>query len=171
MTAQPRPSGDKPTDAEMFIAEHQAKYSDSISRAREAAATTQTPAWLANYEAQVKTHRQHIAAELSSIKDTCSRIATADSNEDDEKSVRDSVKSMAEERIRFAAWRHRAVSVYETSVNECDGIIRAAVTAAQNAEQKSPLINSGLAGRIGAIIAKWPRAKWDNDHGVVTVDE
>jgi len=172
MTASPAPSnGPKGHDAEVFIAEHQAHYSEAIDRAREAATTTQTPAWLANYATQVKMHERVVTDQLKSIDAARERIGGSDTNEDDEKAVKDAVKALADERIRFAAWRARAVNVYKLSAEKCIEIKEKAMRAAQNAERESPLINSGLAGRVGAIINKWPDASWDDELGRVEVSK
>jgi hypothetical protein len=157
--------------AELFVAEYQHQYSDAISRAREAAKTTGTAAWQANYAFQRRAHEDVIRSATKAIVSVCERVTTADTNEDDEKAIRDAAKSMADERIRFEAWQYRTVYAFRRSVDDCESIVGVVVRAAQNAERESPLIYSGLAGRIGKLVGLWPAAGWDEETGIVAVNE
>lgn len=172
MTAMPQRNDRTPDEeAQVFIAEYQNDYSAAMDRARAAAETTQTPAWIANYAAQLTVHKEASAESLAAIKSACEFIRTSDTNEDEEKVIRDAVKSLSEERIRFMAWRNRAVGPYMQAATDCQNIKGKAQRDADDAEKRSPLVTRGLSSRVAAILKTWPDVTWNDKQGVVEVSE
>lgn len=157
--------------AEKFLAEYQEKYSTAISDAREAAATTATPAWQSNYLAQVAAHDKCVRDLASTISNAGKRIADFDTDEENEKEVKDAVKGLQDERIRHQAWRNRTISPYESRANRCAEILETTRREAQRLEQAEGLIWHGLTSEVVKITGKWPVAEWSEGAGIVTVTE
>jgi len=172
MSAKTKPS-EEPVDekVDLFIAPFQSDYSTAISAAREAAATTATSAWQANYRHNIDAHRKTVKSCIESIQRTCDMIDAGDTYEDAEKGIRESVKFLAEERIRFGAWRSRAVRDYEASAKHCQEIITTARRKATDEERNNPLLNIDLLLAVNRRLDTWPTAEWDDEYGVVTVNE
>lgn len=162
-------SGDEKVD--LFIAPFQQQYSEAIHEAREAAATTATPAWQNLYKSNIDQHRSLVKSNIERIENTCESISAGDTYEEAEKDIKDAVKHLADERVRFGAWRQRAVNPYESSADKCTGILERVQRAASDAESDNPLHDRGLALAVHDRIAKWPRAEWNNDKGAVEITE
>jgi len=157
--------------AHEWIAQAQENYSIAITEAREASETTVTPAWSDNYRAQRAFHDKIIRDLSASIENGAKRIADFDSTEDDEKEIRDAVKAMQEERIRYSAWKSRAVAPYQSKAERCIELLESVQRNARNVQEAEPLIWFGVVDVVGKIIAKWPTAHWDSKDGIVTVKE
>lgn len=153
--------------ADLFIAKFQEDYSHALDEAREASATTTTPAWQANYRNQIEMHRKVIGENLRTISHHCEAIKLHDTAEDFEKEIRDAVKALAEERIRFGAWKTRTISPFQASADKCAAIMLTTVREAERVERESPLIDGGLLAEIKTRVNKWPVTKWDEERGVV----
>lgn len=173
MSAKPKhneeESGDDKVD--LFIAKFQSEYSDAISTAREASLTTSTVAWQQNYKHNIDTHRSSIKSALDSIGRTCSVVEAADTYEEAEKDIKNSVKFLADERVRFGAWRTRAVQEFEHAASVCQEIIATATRRASEEERGNPLISIGLLLAVKARLDTWPRAEWNDETGVVSIIE
>lgn len=134
----PNPTPDR---AELWIAEWQQKYSVAIENAREAKRTTETPGWTANYQANMKHHRMVVAAQCASITVDAKSIVESGTTEEREKSVKDAIKELADERIRHQAWLSRAVSNYRVAAENC-GLMKDSIRSAARAEEeRAPLVN------------------------------
>jgi len=157
--------------ADNFLAQYQEKYSAAIDDARKAATTTATEAWQTRYSDCVKTHKQAIAEHAREIEYELKKIKTGDATEDGVKAIRAAAKAMDDERIRHSAWWSRAVMPYENAAIACEGIITGAINGARKTEQQAALTAHGLSEAVRNRIAKWPRAQWDEETGVVTVTE
>lgn len=172
MTKAAKHDDQKPEDKiDLFIAEFQHEYSEAISTAREAAETTSTPAWQGNYRTNIDTHRKAIKHALESIESTCAHIEASDTYESAEKEIAKAVKLLADERVRFGAWRSRAVQPYETAAHKCQEIISAATRRAADDQRDNPLLNIDLTLGVHARLESWPRAEWDDETGVVAIVE
>lgn len=170
--AKDKPDDKKPNmkeKAEVFVARHQERYSESLTKAREAAATTATPAWQENYTTQVAAHRSRVTSAIGAINHACEAIKGNDTREDLEKEIKDSVKSLIEERVAFAAWRLRTVTPYRKSADDCEYEVNSVLRAAENAEREQPLIERGLCAAVRDIVKQWPRVSWNDDTGVVEI--
>ncbi len=163
-----QPEDDK---IDLFIAEFQHDYSEAIATAREAAQTTSTPAWQGNYRANIDAHRKAIKQSIESIESTCDSIEASDTYEAAEKDISKAVKQLADERVRFGAWRSRAVQPYESSANKCHEIISAAQRRAADDERSNPLLNIDLVLGVHRRLESWPRAEWNDDDGIVSIVE
>lgn len=164
-------SGDSDDKVDLFIAQYQLQYSEAISYARDAAATTSTVAWKASYRKNLDDHRAFVKTHIGRIENVCNMINGGDTTEDFEKDIRDSVKALAEERVRFGAWRTRAVQNYESSAIHCQELIHTVMRKASDSERDNPLVDHGLTVGVQDRINKWPRAEWDDENGQVTIDE
>ncbi len=173
MASSAKRSSEEPHDdkVDLFIAKFQSEYSDAISTAREAAQTTATAAWQSNYRINIDGHRKAIKTSLEVIEGECSSIEARDTNEAAEKEIRDAVKELADERVRFGAWRQRAVEVYRATATRCQGIVESATRHAQDDERDNPLLNIGLLLAVKERLDSWPRAEWDDETGAVVIVE
>lgn len=170
----PKPKGPKLSigeRAEKFVAEFQEKYSIAISEAREAAQTTQTPAWLDNYRQQRAFHDKIIRDTAKSIENCGKRICDHDTSEDEEKEIKDAVKTMSEERIRYQAWKSRSVYPYQSKAERCVELLTEVNRSARRDEDAMGLTHNGLASAVAELTDKWPKAHWDSEAGTVSVEE
>lgn len=156
---------------DLFIAPFQAEYSEALSAAREAAQTTSTTAWQGNYKSNIDAHRKSIKHAIESITSTCEHIEAGDTYEEAEKDIGKAVKRLADERVRFSAWRSRAVQPYESTALKCQSILQSAVRRASDEERDNPLLNLGLVLGVDKRLAAWPRAEWNDDAGAVEISE
>ncbi len=156
---------------DLFIAPFQQQYSEAIAEARQAAETTGTPAWQSNYKGNLDSHRSVIKQAVSEIENLCGMISAGDTFEDAEKDIGKATKRLAEERVRFAAWRTRAVQVYERAAERCREILSSAMRNASDEQRDNPLIQHELAALCQKRIASWPRAEWQDDIGAVAITE
>lgn len=156
---------------DLFIAPFQQSYSEAIAEARQAAETTVTPAWQSNYKTNLDYHRKIIKQAVGEIENLCGMIQAGDTFEDAEKDIGKATKRLAEERVRFGAWRTRAVQVYEKAANRCIEILSSTMRQATDEQRENPLIQRELAANVQERIAFWPRAEWSDDVGVVVVTE
>lgn len=154
---------------DLFIAPFQCEYSEAITAAREAQETTATHAWKANYRFNVDQHRASVRSAVASIDSMCKTIAASDSFEEAEKDIRDSVKSLADERVRFVAWRSRAVHVYEQAARKCAEVLSRLNRNAADEERNNPLIHRGIVLGVLERVATWPHAEWNEEEGCVVV--
>lgn len=157
--------------AERFVAEAQQKYTDALAEARQAAETTATTAWQGIYQQQRDFHRNAVSEQTKVIIAEAGDIAAFGASETHEKAIRDAVKAITEERIRFEAWRNRAVFPISMRVNRCEEIIAKLKHDANEAERNESLISHGLARAVGEIVDGWPKAEWDDEAGIVTVTD
>lgn len=171
MSAQSKPERNPDEHAEIFIAEYQQKFSIAIDAARAAAQTTGTAAWRENYLTQRKIHRDMIAASIKAIGAEVESVTSGDTTEDAEKGIKDAVKAMADERIRFEAWKARAVRPYKIAAENADDLRSKTVREARRSEGENPLIDRGLGEAVAKLVARWPTVAWDDEAGVVTVNE
>lgn len=169
MSAAKQPKRDPKEKADLFIAKYQETYSHALDEAREASATTTTAAWQTNYKNQIEAHRKIVGENLRTISSACDTIKHQDTAEDFEKDIRDAVKALAEERIRFSAWKARTVAPFQAAADRCAAILISTNRAAEEAERNSPLIDVGLLAEIRNRTNKWPVAKWNDEVGVVEV--
>jgi hypothetical protein len=156
---------------DLFIAPFQAEYSEAISFAREAKETTNTTAWKDGYKRNIDDHRKCIKHCAESIESTCKSIAAYDTNEDSEKDIKDNIKQIADERIRHSAWHARAVHPFEATAIRCEQILSRIMREASDEERENTLIQHGLVARVQWRIAKWPHVEWNEEEGMVTIDE
>lgn len=172
-TAAKRKGGDEPSDekVDLFIAPFQHEYSEAISAAREAAQTTATPAWQACYRRNIDDHRKVIKQATAEIEATCEAIEASDTYEEAEKDIAKAVKRLADERVRFGAWRTRAVHGYEATATNCKEIVSRALRMASEDERENPLLNNGLAVEVHKRVEAWPKAEWNEDAGAVVITE
>jgi hypothetical protein len=161
--------GDERVD--LFIAPYQSQYSEALTAAREAADTTATHAWQSAYKNNLDQHRSLVKAAIVQIETVCDIIESNDTHEQAEKDIGKAVKSMAEERVRFNAWRSRAVQPYEVAAVHCQDILHNVMRAASDSERDNPLIDHGIVAKVQERIAQWPRAEWDDENGVVRMTE
>lgn len=169
--ARKRPDESMNERAEKFVADAQVEYTDALAEVRAAAEMTATPAWQATYQHQREAHRKLIATHAKSIISTCEAVSDHDSNETDEKAVRDQLKSIIEERIRFEAWTARAVFPISSRVNRCEEIVNKLKLSARRTEDEEMLVSHGLHSAVCDILATWPTANWDEKTGIVSVIE
>lgn len=162
-----QPDPDPQERADIFVATHQAAYSEALTSAREASATTSTPAWRNGYRTNMESHREIVNSHIKSIAAHCDTIKTMDTSEDFEKEIRDSVKALAEERVRHNAWRQRTIKPYQDAAERCAGIATKAVRAAEQAEREQPLIHRGLTAEVRKRVDSWPKVSWDEEAGSV----
>lgn len=171
MSVAPAVKADSKTSPEKWLASFEERYFNVIGLCRKAAETTASEAWQANYSLQLDNHRKVIASQRKTIEGTCEIIKRGDTSEDAEKEIRDCAKAMGEERVRFEAWKSRAVVPYSKAVDDCRLIREDAIRSAKNDEQAGPLLNKGLASAVGDLVKSWPVPKWDEDKGVLTTGE
>lgn len=174
MSAKPKPSDDRdPVEerVDLFIAPFQQQYSEAIADARHAAETTGTQAWRSNYKNNLDSHRSVIKQAVSEIENICGMIQAADTYEEAEKDISKATKRLAEERVRFGAWRTRAVQVYERAAEKCKEILSSVMRNASDEERDNPLIQYGLSAKSQERILPWPRAEWSDDIGAVVITE
>lgn len=164
-------TSDKSQRAETFIAPHAEKHRAAVAMAKEAMETTSTQAWQNGYRTNMENHRQTILVHLRNIRGQLDNITTADTDEDCEKAIKESVKAMMEERIRHSAWRNRTVNSYEQIVEKCATTLLNTTRAAKEAEGGQPLIDRGLLAEVQAIVDTWPIVKWHDDSGSIEIVE
>jgi hypothetical protein len=169
MTAEKKPKFDPKSEAEKQIAEVQARYTDALSTARKAAATTATEAWQSNYQEQRRWTTRVITKQLAIITSTAKAIEAGGTTEEWEKGIKDAVKAMAEERERAAAWVRRAVDPYSATVMACYDLRSTAARDARRMEDANPLIARGLTDAVNAIVATWPVPTWNEVAGTVGI--
>lgn len=174
MSAKPKKSDEHDPIEErvdLFIAPFQQHYSEAIADARQAAETTCTHAWQSNYKSNLDSHRSLIKNAVSEIENICGMIQAADTYEEAEKDIAKATKRLAEERVRFGAWRTRAVQVYEKAAERCKDILSSVMRQASDEERDNPLLQHGLTAKVQERIAPWPRAEWSDDIGAVAITE
>lgn len=164
-------SGGEDEKLDLFIAPYQQQYSESIHAAREAAQTTATLAWQSNYRRNLDEHRKNVKHDTGEISNLCAVIGANDTYEEAEKDISKAVKRLADERVRFGAWRQRAVQPYESTVSNCECVLHSVMRAASDEERDNPLLHHGLVAKVQERIAPWPRASWDEEAGCVTIAE
>lgn len=155
--------------AKTLVNEHIDKYHEAIGQAIEAAATTATLAWQANYAEQQAAHKKIMRENAYVLGVSATKIESGSSDEKVEKSAKDAIKSISEERERFEAWYARSVDVYRQKVRNCRDLFDSMTYAAQRKEESMPLVSKGLVEAVANLTSKLPRATWDDDTGVVTV--
>ena len=138
-----------------------ARHRDAIERTTQSAALTAQPAWRAAYAAEVSTHRRKVAARVASARGALERIASHRPNDEDEKAVKDEVKTIMEERIAHMAWRSRTVQLVAASGQEPKQIADMALRLARNEEREHTLVARGLADAVATIVGTCPTAEWD----------
>lgn len=167
-TPEQEPQDDE-SKVDLFIAPYQEQYSEALDLAREAQLTTATAGWQSVYKRNCESHHALVNVNAEWIKNLCDRISETDSDEDTEKELAGYVKAIKEERLRFSAWRNRAVEPYSSAVSQCESVLGNLMRAASEAERENPLIDGGLVAAIQSRVADWPRAAWDEENGAVSV--
>lgn len=140
-----------------------------LRRAKEAADTTQTPGWQSNYKVQRVLHERSEADGIATIDRELASMRLQGTSEEGEKSIKDAVKAMGEERIRFRAWESRAVENYRKSATELRNYIESILRKARDNERDQPLIHRGFEDSIKGFIVHWANAEWNEDLGQVVI--
>ncbi len=172
MSANPKSNRPDPEEqVDLWIAEREQKYGAMLDGCRLAAETTKTEAWKANYSAQTKAHRDAVKSQCTEIDFVNKRIISADTSEDDEKSLKECVKALADERGRYDAWRARAIAPYEIGAKNAQEYRSETIANARRDEKDKGLIYHGLGDAVTTRVKSWPIVSWDDIAGLVSVEE
>lgn len=166
-----KPDRSPEENADLFIAEWQEKYGVALDLARRAAKTTETEAWMENYAHVMTEHRKGVKMNLDEAAACIKSIDQHGPNEEVEKAMKDAVKAIGEMRESHQAWRSKAVDPYRVAAMNCAELRHGTIAAAVRAEQETPLIQNGLADIVKERVSHWPVVKWDDERGVVDVDD
>lgn len=152
-----------------FARDHLARYAKTVAQAESAAEMTATGQWQNQYADITKRHRKAVKSLCEQIGDLADLISRADADEENEKSIKDRVKQLSEERIAYGAWLRLAVlpisGLAEQARNELNDLRRIAASR----EEATPLTHRGLTEEIGAIIADQKKIAWEPDTGILSV--
>lgn len=158
------------TPTQVWLEPHLDAFKILYKRASEAADTTGTPAWTANYRTQRKLHEQTESGAIKAISSAVETMQLTGTNEESEKEIKDAVKTLAEERIRFRAWEQRAVEVYRKSATDVENALETVIRKAREKETENPLIERGFEDEVRREVATWGTAKWDEEVGAVVLE-
>lgn len=156
-----------PTD--IWLDQFRDQHSVLLRRAQEAADTTQTPGWQSNYKVQRTLHDRSEAEGISTIDRELASMRLQGTSEESEKAIKDAVKAMGEERIRFRAWEARAVENYRKSASELRNYIETILRKARDNERDQPLIHRGYGDIVRDALKSWATAEWNEDLGQVVI--
>lgn len=169
---EPAPANQpEPGLAEKFVAETQALYTDQLALARDAAATTGTAGWAALYKANREGYRQAVNAAVKHIGAFLDIVKLGGHTTEDEKELKEGVKSITEARERLEGWLTSAVAPFRAPVIECAELRRKIKQRAQDEQAEGPLVMRGLADEVAAIVDAWPRPAWDDATGRVVIED
>lgn len=154
-----------------FLAEFEMKYGEQCDLARLAQETTLTPAWGAMYESQFKGHREVHRRCISEVAAVAKTLETRESDEDYEKLIKESVKRLTEERIRFEAWQTRCVRPLNQCVTTAREIRDECARQAHHLQALQPLVYAGFAASVADRVKTWPVLDFDETTGRVSVRE
>lgn len=162
-------SSSEASSIESWIRRHKEKYGIALEGAERAEETTKTTLWQTNYQAQQNRHKGVQDNALETIDNAVLHIKRHGTDEDVEKSVRDAIKTLAEERIAHAAWDKRAVEPFRCWVERCETIRADCVAEAKRHEQEQPLLCKGFERQIVEAVALWRGVQWDDKCGVLSI--
>lgn len=155
--------------AEKFVAERREKYDVVLAAAKEAAETTQTHAWGENYRQQRDQHKRRIREEAYVIESAGKYIGDRDTDETQEKKIKDAIKALIEERINHEAWLARTVNPFSSAVDVCIDLLEATQRESQRIDEGNPLLYAGYAAAVSALVAKWPQPIWHEETGIAEI--
>jgi hypothetical protein len=158
------------TPIQEWLRKFETDYRTLNTRAREAAETTATAAWSANYKTQRLAHDAVEAAAIQELESCLATLKLSGTTESLEKSMKDAIKTLAEERIDYAAWMQRAVENYRRSAESLDDYINGIIHQARKVERENPLIERDFERDVKRELHGWTRAKWDEELGQVVLE-
>ncbi len=158
------------TPIEQWMQQYESDYRTLSNRAREAAETTATPAWTANYRAQRAAHEAVESAAIRELEACLATLKLSGTSEELEKSMKDAVKSLAEERVKFGAWMQRAVESYRRSAVNLGEYLDGIASKARKVERENPLIERDFERDVKLHLGRWMRAHWDEELGQVVLE-
>ncbi|MDQ5979151.1 MAG: hypothetical protein QG602_2125 [Verrucomicrobiota bacterium] len=165
----PEPKRDR---AEEFCREFWNQYEPIVEAARRAAIVTAGDDWQLRYKHEVKESRKKIVGACKVIEENVKLIASAGSCETIEKGIKDTLKTLVEEREGHEAWFARAIRPRAMLADDSQRLLNECKRKARDVETASPLVHGGLAHEVAQRIHDhWPGVEWDEENGAVTVVE
>lgn len=168
--SETNPQPAEPNRGQRFLAPHRTRWLDAFKRAKEAAETTGTPAWAANFQQQAQRHQVTVKYQLAQIEATIEAVRSGELSEDHEKAIKDAVKALGEHRARYQAWVDLAVQPFREAVDECGRITANALRLAKESEAEAPLTDRGLLAEVEGELAAWPKPRWDEENGLIVIE-
>lgn len=165
---KPKPEGE-PSKAQKFLENAWSKYDELLVHADKMAEMTNTPAWRGMYSNSMRENRKLIASTVAAAKGLLDDITHSENTEELEKLVADAVKVIKEERIRHHAWFARSIYPVSKMEQDCNHIIENATREARDRASNNPLHDGDLAHEVAALLKHWPKVKWDEETGVLSV--
>ena len=158
------------TPIEEWLRQYEADYRSLNIRAREAAETTATAAWAANYRAQRVAHDAVESASIQELEACVATLKLSGTTEELEKSMKDAIKQLGEERVKYAAWNQRAVENYRRSAVALGEFVEGIAAKARRVERDNPLIERDFERDVLRALGAWTRARWDEELGQVVIE-
>jgi hypothetical protein len=168
MSALPQPLQPSPNNRDI-IQNLRAEYGGAVLEAMEAASLTCTVAWQRLYHSFIdaeKAARRDMAKRLRAV---CDRIEDAGLDEEDEKAVKDVLKTAVTLENAKAVFEKETVARVRKPVDDCSRIIEDYTNRAARIEHANPLIEVGLVEMVRIEFAKHHTARWSDETGMVTI--
>lgn len=165
----PEPKRDR---AEEFSRDFWHRYEPLVEAARRADQMSKTDGWGLNYRNTKAEYRKKIVLCCKAIEETVKVITSEGTSESAEKGIKDTLKTLTEERERHEAWRALGVRPYASIADDGARVLNDLKRKARDVESGNPLLWGGLAFEVDQRIHDyWPSIEWDEDRGEVTVIE
>jgi hypothetical protein len=174
MSAQPSTSPSTPDPVADFLRPYYDDYLSHLQVAREGAEMTASPGWRHNWEvrqAEDAQARDRYAKILQANADQSRRTPTT---EEDEKAVKDAVKTIAEQREMMTSFITGSLGHFATAVSKCAKVIQAAEADAEAEMRHNPLRWSGLGidlvSHAKAGMKAWQRCNYEPAEGRIYIE-
>jgi hypothetical protein len=168
MSAEPNPSPSADNQQDIIQKFH-AAYDDAIRDAQTQALHTDTQGWQDLYighRQRLKTRRIDLATQLRKCADS---LDVWIGSEDDDKVIKEIVKSIADIRAQDAAFDELTVNPVKRVVTICEKIIGEYTAEADALERRAPLVHLGLVHTMQLAIATKRRAVWNHETGRIEI--
>lgn len=154
-----------------FIMHWKAKHDDAMRAVHRSVEVTSAEWWKQRYGDVVGNHQRTKDMLIESIEGVLATIKMHGSSEDLEKDIKDSAKSLAENRERFAAINSSMFDPHRRAVNAAIDVREACIREAKSQATQAPLqVDSDMVARVEEAIAEWPKAAFNEETGQVTID-
>jgi hypothetical protein len=145
-------------------------YAEALAAAHVSAEHTATEGWQALYREHRRQQREAARRHADSLRAYAEELQMAGSTEAMEKALNETKKALEALREAGAMFDRQTVEPVRKCVDDCDRVVRDAVSAAANEEERTPLINRGIEDEMKAAVARADRAKWDHETGIVRIE-
>lgn len=170
MSAEPVPQP-APNQKQDLIQKFRIAYKAALADAEVQVAMTKTEGWLSLYSQNRKADLEARRTMAKCLHTHATQMEDFGVGEDEEKSIKDTVKQSAELRTANAAFESQVVERICAPVKACERIIQEYKHAATRAEHDAPLHNVGLEQLMVMEIQKQPKAMFNAETGQVEIVE